>query len=504
MAWTLSCRYKRLRQLAYVAVAIALGSLATSVYQQCWHTEGGVRRLRRDGGVVEWKLYDIGEAVEYGELPAEDVQRPKGARTSDALRLEDTTKNHSKVSHTFLQQLLSHPLSCSPGEGGLLQSKYGTLLQVLESYAVFHRRARTAKGVRTLVWLCDVHHYCGGLADRLKGIAYTLLLAMFSKRVLLISWGSSVSGEKEHMQPNAIDWVLREELYEDLFIEEVFWYGDIFSPDMILDDVVEHPNPSSLYFIHLGSVLKGIGVDVKYEQLKLSLHLIGSNSPQNVALGTNMEPSSLLNRTKTANQSWIATGVKAAGLAGLPPKDVDGIIGIVFRYLFQFSEDLMAEVAVAQQVLGLEGLKYTGVHMRTGFAGTPLQETVDHPKLIRKPEQWQRMLQCAVVSADEHLGKDSAIFLAADSPLVKHLALSTYGSRFRALDNAIVHLDKMAKFPHELFANETEATLSVFVELVILAQSHVQVCSPGSGYAMVATQLCSLPPNRVVDGRQCT
>ncbi len=493
----------RLGQLFLVAIAFCLGSFLANLYLLLEHTEG-LHQLRRDGGAVEWRLYDIGhEDVEESWQRARAVS-PRPGRLGAPQALEKAARHHPMVSRAFLAELLSHPLACSPGREGLLQAKYGGLLQALERYAAFHKRAKGEEDGRKLVWLCDVYHYCGGMADRLKGIAYALLLAMFSNRVLQISWGDSVSGESAYLQPNVIDWILPVEVYEELYIEEVFMYVDGVSPEVIADEVLQYHNPIYLYFIHLGSVLdNGLGVDVSYEQLKESLRLIESEVPVMLALGTNMEPSSLLSRNKTADQPWIASGMEDAGLADLSPEDIDGIVGIIFRYLFRFSEDLMAEVAVAQQVLGLGSLTYTGVHVRTGFAGTTSQESVDHPKLIRYPWQWDRVLQCAAITADEHVDENSLIFLATDSPLVKHMALSAHGSRLRTLDNSVLHLDRLGKIPHDQFANETEGTLSVFVELILLAQAHVQVCSPGSGYTLVSTQLCSLPPTRVIDGLQC-
>ncbi len=499
----------RLGQLFLLAVAVSLGSLVASVYHQLHGRTGDLHRHKRfEGGVVEWELYDIGEADLEGSLGLKSEAVPRRTRTDASLVVEEAVRRHPKVSRVFVEQLLSHRLSCSSGREDVLQStKYDGVLQALERYAAFHQKAKSVTGVRTLVWLCDAYHYCGGLADRLKGMAYALLLAMFSNRVLLISWGSTVHGEKDYLQPNVINWVLPDEKFEEYWVEEVFFYGaGEYAPfNTIVSDIQQYPNSSSLYFIHLGSILDGIGVDVSYEQLRASLYLIQGDSPDLLALSTNMEPRSLLNRTQTANQTWIAAGIEAVGLADLSLQDVDDIIGIIFQYLFQFTDDVMAEVAVAKQVLGLAigSLSYTGVHVRTGFAGTSSQETVDHPKLIRQPKQWRRVLQCAVDSADEHVGKNSLIFLATDSPLVKHIALSVYGSRFRTLDNSLVHLDRMIKFPHYPYGNETEGTLTVLVELAILAQSYVQVCSPGSGFTMLSSQLCFLPRSRVVDGLQC-
>ena len=66
------------------------------------------------------------------------------------------------------------------------------------------------------------------------------------------------------------------------------------------------------------------------------------------------------------------------------------------------------------------------------------------------------ILKCAVTTANQWLGPSSLLFLATDSPLVKHLAVTKYGGRFRSLDNTLLHIDRMENYPHDLLQNETE------------------------------------------------
>ena len=96
------------------------------------------------------------------------------------------------------------PIKCSPGSAGLFPSKYEKLLVSLAEYATFHREVSDAP---QLIWVCDsAHGGCGGLADRLRGIAFSLLLAVFSRRRLLLHWGMP-NGEHIFLKPNLINWV---------------------------------------------------------------------------------------------------------------------------------------------------------------------------------------------------------------------------------------------------------------------------------------------------------
>ena len=471
MLWRVKAMGSRLlHRLCLALLAICLGVLVGRQFYT-WKEEEAI------SGRIEWQLYK-----------GNHHRRSYGREHSLSSPLQDVMQLQRK--------LQSQQLSCFPSKEGLFHKKYGKFLQSLSEYTAFHERASDQEGVRTLIWMCDVFDHCGGLADRLKGVTYALLLAMLSHRQLLLSWGSAVYGEQMYLRPNIINWKLPHEKYEELAIYEVFDYGN--DGDDWLYDTVTDANPQQAYFTHLFSVLGGLGIDRSLQHVNSSLLLIAGPSA-NMMLATNLEPSALGNWTKTARQQWIIDGLERVGLGGLSPLELDGIVGIVFRYLFQFTEELLAEVADARNVLDLGG-KYVAVHVRTGFAGELHEEIVDHPKLVRKLEDWERVLQCGVEAADRYLGKNSHIFLATDSFIVKHLALTKYGERYRTLDNTLLHLDRMEKHPHYPYPNETEGTLSTWVDFLLLAESYVQVRTD-SGYAFVAGELCS---SRAVDGLHCT
>ena len=113
------------------------------------------------------------------------------------------------------------------------------------------------------------------------------------------------------------------------------------------------------------------------------------------------------------------------------------------------------------------------------------------------------MLKCAVQTADSFHGPSSPILLATDSMIIKHMAVSKYGGRFRTLNNRLLHVDKMDKIPHHLQENEVEGVVFTWVDMLLLAESHVQVGGT-SGYIWAANLFCYLPDDRRINAETCT
>ena len=402
----------------------------------------------------------------------------------------------------FQQQLhASTPLSCHTSDEGLISNKYKRFLRTLIDYSSFHRSTGEMMGkARTLVWQCTLLEYCGGLVDRMKGITYALLLAMFSRRRLILYWGGP---EHTYLRPNMIDWT-DDVVYDYMGQYNVFteYEGDAAIFDKKRPNLEEGGNDALPYEFRMFSILAPSGVDVSASELRYNLEIIGSRV-KTVTLSTNLEPCTLLSTEKTAEQKWILDGLRWTGLASLSPQDVDNVVGIAFRYLFQMSPELILEVAHARSVLGLDSVPYTGVHIRTGFAGSPdSHEDINHPKLMRIESNWEDVLSCAISSADSFLGNSSLLFLATDSVLVKHLAVSKYGARIRTLDNRLIHLDKLEKQPGAQHQNQTEGILTSWVDFLLLAEAYSHVRG-SSGYPWAAGLLCSIPNERLINGSSC-
>ena len=360
--------------------------------------------------------------------------------------------------HILKERLLQIlPITCHPGSEGLFPRKYDKLLQALAEYAVFHNRS--GHEAHPLIYRCDqADGECGGLVDRLRGIVYTLLLAVFSRRRLLLHWGMP-RGEHVYLKPNLINWVPEKSDTENMSVFTVM----------------------SVVSSNLDSAIKTIGMTTSV----------------NVALHINLELE-LIKASKFKPQ-WLIDGLKRTGLDVLTNSEINAIFGIAFRYLFGFTSDVVREVNKAKFLLGLD-TKYVAVHIRTGL----IEKDYGHEKCVRKREQWERMLQCAASVANSNTGLNSSIFLPTDSNLVKNLARKTYGVRYRTLDVVLTHVDKIDKNggPNEA---ENKGLLGMWVDFLLLAQSYIQVRSGGdwirgSGFDLGAGHLCGLPRNQTFNG----
>ena len=80
--------------------------------------------------------------------------------------------------------------------------------------------------------------------------------------------------------------------------------------------------------------------------------------------------------------------------------------------------------------------------------------------------------------------------------------MQRFKGRFRTLDNSLVHLDRLEKYPHDIEEFEREGVLSTWIDLILLAESHSLV-HEGSGYAFLAQSLCFIPKAYVVNGLEC-
>ena len=366
--------------------------------------------------------------------------------------------NHTMPLHILKEKLQILPITCHPGSEGLFPRKYDKLLQTLAEYAVFHNASRTA---RPLIYTCGPGVTCGGLGDRLRGIVYTLLLAVFSGRRLLLHWGMP-NGENVYLKPNLINWVPEKSDTENMMVLSVL-------------------NTTS--------------------SLDSAMKTIGKNTSVNVALNTGLELE-LIKAPKFKPQ-WLIDGLKRTGLVVLTNSEINAIFGIAFRYLFGFTSDVFQAVNKAKLLLGLDTQKYVAVHIRSCFAGSNFDNS-PHAKCIRKKEQWEQMLQCAASVANTSTGSNSSIFLATDSNLVKDLATKMSGVRYRTLDVVLTHVDRVNKKRGPTEA-ESKGLLSVWVDFLELAQSYIQVRGGsdwirGSGFDLGSGHLCGLPKNQTFNG----
>ena len=419
--------------------------------------------------LVNWTLY-TGKSThqEMSPLIPEDLKEAAMlfSKNSQILRKTSPTQLLKKL----LQGL---PLSCYSRKEGIFLKNYENLLATLSNYTQIYQNLskENSRTTRTLVWQCHIDQVCGGIADRLRGMTFALFLAVFSRRKLVLDWKSSF--ESQFFKPNLINW----------------------EPDNALLQIIK--NPKNIVKIHVQSTTKDPYLSKSKRDWDNYLHIIGGNQPH-VVMVTNVMMIALTTKTSMANQHWLAEGVKSAGLLKLSISNLNGIIGIAFRYLFRWDKHFLMELSKAEEILKLTNQPYIGVHIRTGFYGVKYVQDFNHKKLIKDEHVWKSVLQCAVSIANKFLGNDSLLFLATDSNVVKEVAVSTYGMRFRSLNNYLAHVDRKIKLP----SRQEEGALYTLVDLFLLGQSYVLVRGD-SGYPWLASLLCGLPKEHVIDGSSC-
>ena len=94
------------------------------------------------------------------------------------------------------------PLDCHPGPEVIFKEIHSGFLWTLAEYDADHGQMRNTPSSRTLIWQCGWS--CAGLGDRIRGITYSLLLAIFSRRRLIIFLDGIHEGK--YLRPNLIDW----------------------------------------------------------------------------------------------------------------------------------------------------------------------------------------------------------------------------------------------------------------------------------------------------------
>ena len=423
-----------------------------------------VEELRNESTPLRWK--PCGGAFINGS----NVVDREGNESHREKLLSVTAKDADvddvlKVLHVLQVTCQSRPLV----ETEELGKTFAKFLIALKNYTVFHALERKKLSAKRLLWVCD--NGCGGIADRMKGIAYALMLAMFSRRVLHLDWDPQQGlSELAFLEPNAIDWHLMQEEREKAYLRD------------------------NHHFYIKSSTRNGVA-----KNLHKLLEATKKESLQWVAVTTNIQPGTLAD---IVGYEWINNGMASLSLNDCSIRDLNiNLIGLAFRYLFKFSSYLLQEVRAARRVLGLEHTGYVGLHVRTGFEGSEQHE--NHPNLFTKPRQWSESISCAYRYAAQHFGNEVPIFLATDSKQVKGMVGPEYRGQIRCLHNVVLHVGKLKKLHNKTKAQVKESLFSVWVELILLAESHSLVRGD-SGYAFLAQSLCFMPKERTVSTLTCT
>lgn len=378
----------------------------------------------------------------------------------------------------LVTNLQSNPIACSHHSNEYresLSNKLSQFLKSLSDYATFHAQNRRNDSSSKIVFWSGG----GGIADRFRGLTFTMILAMATQRVLLINkFDTNVEYENVLESSNIIDWRLTQEEKQRAYENR---NGD--------------KNPNAARYLYIGAA-PGMDALIKDPEYEKYLNIIGSSRLW-IAVETNMLPSSLVHHRVPKSIEWIKKAMVSLGLDGLSQFEFDSLMGIAFRYLFRFSDEIARELASARTVLGLTNLTYVGIHVRTGHFNKNFIES--HYKLNTSPKQWEKVLNCSK-SAIKH---KVPLFVATDSTEMKEYAVHNYGSIVRSLNNSVIHVNIVFdKTSQALTTAQREGIKSMWIELVLLAEADTVVMGK-SGYSFFAQGLCLIPQSRVLDGDRC-
>ena len=391
-------------------------------------------------------------------------------------RASDHRKEHNV---TLLGPLLTRDDRCNgPTDIDFLRehnstAKVALILGLLDAYRVRHKSWKVAllRGedtIRTLTWTC--YTLCGGIGDRVKGIATSLLLAALTDRLLLIGWSTPFDPKQQRLlfQPAAIDWDVD---------------GSVMS-------AVQHPED-----VHMMTTS-----DVKWIAQALQ-GTVFNDSVQHVVVRTNVHYRTIFLGLPDLDSSALDVlyekRLNHQMLEELQGRRYEMISGLLVRYLFHFSNTLLTRIGGMRKVLGLQNRPYVGVHLRTGFFGT-LNESPERYGAFQHKKVWQQLLDCAIEKGEASLGSEVPVVMLTDSMAVKGWAINRYKERLLLTTKAAIHFDKLEDSDATI-----DATLQAGAEMGILAYSSILFVSTTSGFSRVAREYCGIPENRVHNGLSC-
>ena len=192
--------------LALLVVVAYAGFLLSKLYYN-----GQSSRPRPTSGesrpTSRWKLF--GDAfISDEERTQPGVQRLSVEQGKQVRLLADSLliRSGDVAVKELVRGLESSQVYCHtyPENEGVIQRKYAKFLEVLAIYTAFHKQKKNGEGTKRLIWICDVSKACGGLADRVRGVAYALILAMFVPEGVDFGlaqqpvWGAKLSATQHH------------------------------------------------------------------------------------------------------------------------------------------------------------------------------------------------------------------------------------------------------------------------------------------------------------------
>lgn len=324
--------------------------------------------------------------------------------------------------------------------------------QVWQDYANFHHDVLSGKqNAKYLIYLCTKRP-CGGHGNRIHGITTLLVLAMLTKRILLIKMTYPID-INDYMLPNAIQWNhaipsnLQSKEYYLLYTHYYRHYQE-FEHDLL--------NPD--------------GPDVMIARIQWGFYY----------------------HLMMFHDSLIAKMISKFSLK--TQYDMFFLYGCAFNYLFKYSPEVAKEIDSIQSKLGLETGKYISMNVRSC-----LHDACRY-NLLNLKYPWSPTFECAENAAKALAKKLNVpsvpIFLTTDEPAITKYAQEKYGKQIIPSEAPFFHIDKAQYTGSNADTLNRQGFIGVLADVEICARAAVLVRSMRSTLSEVMGVINFFPPKR--------
>ena len=333
------------------------------------------------------------------------------------------------------------------------------LAHLLLSYRRQHIRWRklllegNVEEIRTLTWYCD--SWCGGLGDRVRGIGFSLMLAMISNRLLLVQWRQPFDLERQNniFEPAAIDWNLDQALADKLTMLSTA------SVSLMMTGISKSQK---------ANLIEKYITGLKYRHVRIK-----TNTVFNGFVGMHQ-----LLTTKTLENKRYKMLMNLD--VSKTPLLSDSIQSVFDRYLFKFSPFVLEKAEQIMKEMNMSNVRqYVVVNIRSGFLGTHNEGDYFAVHF----QQWEAMLDRGVNKSEE-LGFDVPVVLCCDSKIVKSWTNAHYNGRVLSIPRKPVHVDHINDTDKLKVETETAA------EVVIMSRADFMIRTYVNGFTNVAIHMC--------------
>lgn len=391
-----------------------------------------------------------------------------------------------------------------------------TFAKALREYKKFHEEKLNQlkvgglpTSVRTLTWACS-QSKCTGLGDQLLRLQFFFLLAVMSDRVFTVYWDEGLKQSSKYLIPNEIDWNYfdkskgmctddklvfsghncAETTFDATSIWGFSWNTDEFSRfGEVLFGHEQHITVTgwvkvNTMYIGNESILHP-GEKIREGFERLGLKDILASKPQNtVHCGHKHFWYNLLH--KIGVHKFMEIPESSSGKILVSEQWIQ-MSHVIFCYLFKFPQTLITEVDRVMRTLGLEHKRYFSVHLRTGFKGTPYEESIatrwlhKNWKMFYDEYVWDGIMNYTVNLAVQRLGPNAPIYLSTDTDLAKQRFLKKFRGHIRIFNSTVTHSafvrnkckDERARTEDDISPNDVY--MSMWVDFFILARSYIVV-----------------------------